>query len=338
MKKRTRPADPLGERPKPITGLSEPNYLNDELRTKSSTALTACEEVWVPHSEQDIVIAKIRAYIDGWARAADKSNAGGRRLSQYSQAGKSATMKRLKLVLAEASARAGLQPNKHQVVIVTLKKRMTLKSLYREILRKLGDPHHDQERVETDTLLQRIRELSQEVGLELLVIDEVQHLDNKSKDATAILDQLKTFVDEGLFPTVFVGDEESIDFFERNAKLAARLGEPLELRPMEPLNDDELGARDAIAFRRFCDRFDDALKKSGAIGRLAGLKEKSLLDGLILASGGHVGRVARILQVAVAFAAWRDAETVEAFDLSHAVRSFAMKNQWIDHDPYSARA
>jgi hypothetical protein len=137
---------------------------------------------------------------------------------------------------------------------------------------------------------------------------------------------------------VFVGDEDSLVFFERNGKFAARLGDPLQLRPMQPLNDDAQGRADALAFKLFCDRFDIALRKARAMGKLAGLKNDALLDGLILASNGHVGRVARILQVAVPHAIWRGADTVEAYDLSHAVRSYAIKNKWIDHDPYSTKA
>jgi hypothetical protein len=67
----------------------------------------------------------------------------------------------------------------------------------------------------------------------------------------------------------------------------------------------------------------------------AGLGEPAILTSLHAASGGHVGRVARILQEAVKHAAWRDAVTIDTFDLSHIVRTFAMPN-WIDHDPFTA--
>ncbi|WP_394651986.1 TniB family NTP-binding protein [uncultured Sphingomonas sp.] len=330
--------DPLGVAPQPLTGDLQPRFLDEAMRTASEKALAACEAVWVEHHEQEVVIAQIRSYLGTWALAEDKHSCGGRRLSQYSQAGKSAAMKRLRRVLAQIRREQGLEPNDYQVVIITLRKRLSLKQLYRLILKNLGDPHYEQERVGPDTLLKRIEEHSRLLGVELLVIDEVQHLDNASRDATEVLDQLKVFVDEALFPIVFVGDEDSVGFFERNQKFAARLGTPLELRPMEPLRDDDLGQSDALAFRQFCDRFDRALRKSRAISKRAGLKNPHLLDGLILSSKGHVGRVARILQVAVAHSVWRGAETIEAYDLSHAVRTYAMKNKWILEDPYSRHA
>lgn len=337
MKKQQRPADPLGTRPKPVTGDLTPRFLDEILRKRSAAALAACEAIWIKHDAQEIIIAQIRAYLEAWALAEDKMSCGGRRLSQYSQAGKSATMKRLRRMLAKIQADLGQTPNEYQVVIVTLKKHLTLKQLYRAILSGIGDPHQNQDPVGVDTLLERIEEHSALVGLELLVIDEVQHLDNATRDATSILDQLKTFVDQAIFPIVFVGDEDSEGFFERNGKFAARLGDPLQLRQMEPLADDEVGMADALSFRMFCHEFDQALVKSKAISRPAGLKNPALLDGLILASDGHVGRVARILQVAVPHAVWRGAKTVEAYDLSHAVRSYAIKNKWITYDPYSVR-
>jgi hypothetical protein len=333
MKKALPEIDPLGERPAPVTGDAAPRYLDEELRVRSEEALSICQGIWVKHERQDIIIAQLRAYLGAWSKTVDKSSCGGRRLSQYSQAGKSATMRRLRKLLGHLGRERGLAPNKFQVVIITLKKRLSLKGLYRLILKQLGDPHYDQAKVSTETLLRRIEELSVRLGVELLVIDEVQHLDNQTRDAIEVLDQLKTFIDEALFPIVFVGDEDSLPFFERNCKLAARLGDPLELRPLRPLSDDA----DAAAFQTLCARFDRALVKRLAIEKLAGLDGTPLLDGLMLASSGHVGRVARILQIAVPFSIWRGAETVEAYDLSYAIRSYAIKNRWIDSDPFSIK-
>lgn len=326
--------DTVGIRPSPVTGSLKPFFFDDTLRERSEQALAACQAIWIKNDLQDIVIAQLRAYLGAWRVATDRSSAGGRRLSQYSQAGKSATMRRLRKLLAHGARQRGEKPNRYQVVIITLKKRLTLKNLYRLILKKLGDPHHDQEKVSIETLLQRIEELSTRLGVELVVIDEVQHLDNATKDTTDVLDQLKVFVDEALFPIVFVGDEDSEGFFERNVKFAARLGDPLKLEPLRPLPDTP----DAEAFEQFCHRFDLALRNAGALGQLAGLKDKHLLDGLMEASGGHLGRVARILQVAVPHSVWRGAKTLDAYDLSHAVRSYAIKNKWVSHDPYSTKA
>lgn len=335
MKKALIEIDPLGEPPAPETGSRERKFTDKALEMKSESALVCTLEIWIEHEAQEIIIAQLRSYIAMWHKCADRSLCGGRRLSQISQAGKSATMKHLRRVLAMLRATRGISHNHYQVVIVTLRKRLTLKQLYSEILKAMGDPHYDQTNVGISTLLRRIEEHSVRLGIELLVIDEAQHLDNATKDAAEILDQMKTFVDQALCPIVFVGDEDSLGFFERNGKLAARLGEPLELPAMDPLCNDRRGEADALAFKQFCHRYDKALVDVGAISRLAGLHKSALLNGLLLVSQGHIGRIARLLQIAVPHAVWRGAETVEAFDLSHATRVYAMKNQWIDFDPFS---
>ena len=333
MKKEPLQPDPLGTRPPPLTGDPVPRFADEALRERSEAALATCLGIWVANDRQDMVIAQVRSYLGAWHLADEKEACGGRRLSQYSQAGKSATMRRLKKVLAKQRRTRGLAPSKYQVVIVTLRKRLTLNQLYRAILKKMGCPHWNQEKISVDTLLCRIEEHAALIGMELLVIDEIQHLDNDTKDAEAVLHQLKVFVDEAYFPIVFVGDEDSLPFFERNQKLAARLGDPLELRPLKPLENDD----DALAFQKLCHKFDLALVKADVFTRPAGLSKKLLLDGLMIASGGHVGRVASLLQIAVPHAIWRGADAVEAFDLSHAVRSYAIKNNWVGFDPWSDR-
>src|SRR3546814_14566211 len=72
--------------------------------------------------------------------------------------------------------------------------------------------------------------------------------------------------------------------------------------------------RDAIHFKAFCSRYDDKLVESGAVRKSPGLSGSAMLEGLIIASGGHVGRVSRILEQAVEHAAWRGAWTVEQYD------------------------
>jgi hypothetical protein len=41
------------------------------------------------------------------------------------------------------------------------------------------------------------------------------------------------------------------------------------------------------------------------------------------------------LEHAVEHAAWRGALTVEAYDLSHIARTYAMPMGWVAHDPFS---
>ena len=54
-----------------------------------------------------------------------------------------------------------------------------------------------------------------------------------------------------------------------------------------------------------------------------------------MATGGHVGRVARLFKEATVGAVERGAEFLEPFDLSNATRNYAIANGWIDRDPFS---
>lgn len=67
------------------------------------------------------------------------------------------------------------------------------------------------------------------------------------------------------------------------------------------------------------------------------LAEDDVLEALIDVSGGHVGRVARLIQVALPAALERGAVTIERYDLSNAIRDFAIGLGWIDHDPFMMR-
>ena len=60
-----------------------------------------------------------------------------------------------------------------------------------------------------------------------------------------------------------------------------------------------------------------------------------MLTALIEASGGHIGRAARIIQVALPEALERGAVTLEPYDLSNAVRDYAMELGWVGYDPFS---
>src|SRR3546814_11890068 len=65
---------------------------------------------------------------------------GGLRLSQDSQAGKSATFGRVKQILADQRAEQRLPPNDYQVLIVGLDKKTSLKSVFQDVLLEMHDP------------------------------------------------------------------------------------------------------------------------------------------------------------------------------------------------------
>ncbi len=322
--------DPLGVQPEPLTGGRKAVFGDVDARRRSSLAANLLQDEWIEHAPQRAIIDELMRYRDD-TRGRLGRPLTGRRLSQFSQAGKSRTMERLKTEMAREREAAGLPVNPHQVVIVELDRRMTLKGFYQEVLRKLDDDFWD-EKVNAKVLENRIADFVRRLGVEILVADEVQHLRRRANEAGEVTDRLKVFLDRGVVPLVLVGDEDSVPFFGANGKLAARLGRPLELAPLKRVRSD------AKLFKQFCVAIDALLVSNGVFDIASGLDDRDVLDALLTVSGGHVGRVARLVGIAASEAALRGADRIEAYDLSRATRDFAIGAGWLNDDPFSRKA
>jgi hypothetical protein len=342
--------DPLGKQPRHVTGNAAPDYSDPHLDARVDSANAAFATIWVDHPPQAAVINQLRRYIRQ-TQGRRGVPISGRRLSQETQAGKSALVWRLKAELAAERKAAGLPPNKYQVVIITIEKHMTLKSFLQEILKQLGeeeiepDPEQFERRRKRDqpvedrrsykTLETRIARWSVRLGVDLIVADEAQRLDRVASDASNVTERIQTFLDRGIVPLLLVGNGRSHAFFEKNRDLCARLSKPLTLRQLRPDAKTEAGKADAKLFKGFCSDLDAKLVATGAVKVSPRLTDHATLYALLDVSNGHVGRVARLIEEALPLAAERDAVTIEAIDLSNAVRGYAIGNGWIETDPFS---
>lgn len=312
--------------PVPQTGHASAQY--DMAATlREVTAMKAFKAIVVPHAPQEAVMARIEAL-----RLRTVGTRGaplpGLRLSERPQAGKSKTLERYRLDLAERMVAEGSEPNPYQILYLNLRTRVTVKMVCQQLLRLLGDPHSDQGN--TDQVLQRASEFMAHRGVELLIVDEVQHLSNARNDSNEVTDELKNFLDEGIVPLVLAGNLDSKKFFERNDQLASRLGAPLELSPLDPKMSGQ-----AKLFKAFCINLDNALHASGAVRQLSGFGQSEIVGGLLKASDGHVGRVCRVVEAALEHAVRRDADYIEVYDLSFAARSFAVPQGYVFSDPFA---
>jgi hypothetical protein len=327
------------------------------------------EDMWVDTDRQRAILNNIRKYMRVCAKRRRRKGTpiSGRRLSQFSQAGKSAIAERLIIELEQEAIAAGEEPNPFRVIHITIDQRMSLKMLYQEILNRLADDFIDEpsgrglritprprdgiKGKATDTiktLEQRVEEWVVKLGVELIVVDEVQRLvtdpnrgtidrDDPSSyftaDAMDVTKKLQAFLDRGVVPIFFIGDETSKVFFDLNSHFAARLHDPLELLPLNMTK-----VSDQKRFFDFCVEYDRQIVKQKVTSVPTCLTQPAVLTALITASGGHIGRAARIIQVALPAALERGAVTMEAYDLSNAVRDFAIGLRWVDHDPFSVVA
>ena len=301
-----------------------------EANDRAADAARAFKGIWVEHDPQTRVIDELRRYVRECHGYGGKPLIGCR-LSEHSQAGKSATMARLKAVLTEERAAKGLEPNEHQVIIIELDSQTTVKAAWQEVLQALNDEFWD-DPVSAKVLERRIAKWVKDLDVELLVIDEVQHLDRKTTDAKLVTDRLKVFLNRGIVPLVLVGDEMADGFFASNPKLRARLPRALELKPLDVTNKDK--KQDIRFFKRFCEKLDEAVHALGFLAHKADLGTDEMLSALAEVSRGHVGRVARIVEVAFPEAVGRGADRIEAYDLSNAVRKYAIGNNWVTRDPF----
>lgn len=352
-------------KPKRITGLAKPDPADLFAQARAEVAEDIVTNIWIDTDRQRAILNDVRRYMRNAAKKRRGTPLGGRRLSQFSQAGKSAVAERLIAELEEEAVAAGRESNKHRVVHITISSRMTLKMLFMAILNRLADDFLDEpgnralaigrksaediRGKSTDNVMvleQRIEEWVRRLGVELIVIDEVQLLVTKhtsnvadvrygraylTADAFDVTKKFQSFIDRGVAPMLFIGDETSADFFRLNGQFAARLGTALELQPL-----DVSRTADRKQFMKFCADYDREVIRLGAVPIPTCLDQPAVLTALIRASGGHIGRAARIIQEALPAAVERGAATMEAYDLSNAVRDYAMDLGWVDQDPFSA--
>ncbi len=309
----------------PVTGRALPQY-DREGTLRETAAKDAMRSISIQYPKQTAIMERIEAL-----RLSTIGVRGvplpGLRLSQVSQAGKTKTFEQYIAGLKMRARADGQDPNRHQVVYIGLNRRVTVKMLYQRLLTKLGDPHPEKGNLET--LVQRAEEFLRRFDVQLLIVDEIQHLANSRSDSGEVTDELKSFLDQGLVPVVFAGNEESKRFFEANSQLSVRLGTPLELTPTD-LN----ASAEARMFRSFCIQLDEAITRSGVVRQSSNFGSKEALSGLFVASSGHVGRVCRLVGAALEHAARRDADYIEIYDLCHAVENLALPAKWTRRNPF----
>lgn len=290
-------------------------------------AIRRFDEIFIEHEPQMRIISRIEAL-----RVTTAGKRGvplpGVRLSQCSQAGKTSALKQYSIWLSRERPQA--EPNPYRILYLNLRTGITLKMLCIELLTMLGDPFPT--RGHLDVLLCRLDVAMRARHVELLIIDEVQWLAKARVDCQMVTDQLKNFLDRGIVPLVLAGNEESLPFFTQNCQLSARLGSPLELLPVTTATETS-----ATAFKQFCYALDHAMVEAEVIQHPSGLHHKEPLVALMKASGGHVGRVSRIVAASLDHALWRAAPAIELYDLAAGIQAMAIASGWAEKNPLGSK-
>lgn len=325
--------DPLGVQPTPVHGDPKPDHADAARNARAEAVLPFFKANYIEHQPQTDVVEQLLGYMRS-ARRLTGSPMDGRRLSEHSGAGKSRMIEHLLRTAAMRRAEAGLPPNPHQIVRLELDKTTSVATFFRQALRLMGDEHWNDKRATIDELEERLSEFVRRLEVEALVGDEVQHLDRKTTNAAQVTDRFKTFLNRGVVPLILVGDEDADVFFGKNPKFAARLGTPLHLKPL----DVRSSKPDQKLFLDFCQALDASMVAAKIVDQPGGLALKGVRSQLAAISGGHVGRVCRLVCEATQHALRRGSPLVERHDLSVATRTYAIGLKWVFNDPFSSRA
>lgn len=213
------------------------------------------------------------------------------------------------------------------IVYVALESASTSRRLMVQILHALGDPMAD--RGTEQALRRRVIEYLRRLGVQLLMTDEVNHLSFRSNAKADITDALKSFLDAGVTPIVFLGTDAARPMFASNLQLNGRLLAPLDMPKLVPSKSE-----DRDLFASFVWGLCEGVAERGVLQRNPALTEQATLGALMEVSDGIVGRVSRLFEVAIEIALRRGSETLDIVDLSLAVDRWALGQNFADRNPF----
>ncbi|WP_375762581.1 ATP-binding protein [Bradyrhizobium sp. B025] len=252
-------------------------------------------------------------------------------------------MYRETVVAAEAIER-GLFPatmdrkeiaNAQRIVLhITLEGVTSIKNLAEEILLCFGV----KEKGSTNSLLKLAYDYLKKFEVELLIIDEVQHLKTtkeKNKFAelregeTALTNTFKTMLIRGLVPMVFIGITEARPLVFNDEQLADRCLVEIDY---DCLDFAVKAERDI--FLDYCGRVGLKLKQHGLFEEASNFLAQGIPACLHAASTGRIGIVSRIVMQAATFAAEEGAPQVLREHLKKAVDAWAIPRKVTDYNPF----
>lgn len=217
------------------------------------------------------------------------------------------------------------------VLKVDLERGSTPKKFMMSILQAYGDLHagHGNELA----LKIRVFACFERLGTELLIVDELQHLNYRNGVKNDVTDTLKGMLDAGVIPMAFLGTEEAAPMFVRNLQLNGRLLPPCDLHPLTARRPDHQNL-----FATFVAKLEQVVVERGILPQRSNLAGDNLLPGLFEVSAGVIGRVCRLFEAALVHALRRDADKLERIDISWATENWAMEQAFIDRNPFGREA
>lgn len=213
------------------------------------------------------------------------------------------------------------------LVYIPLEEGTTSKKLMSSILDFFGDKYSSSGNEQV--LKNRVKACFERFGTDLLFIDEVQHLDYRNSGANNATDSLKRFLDDGVVPIVFLGVDEAKAFFTKNIQLGSRLIAPSDFKPL-----DARSRSDRSLLASYAASLDQAIVQKGILTEPSALRDSWVIQCLHSVTDGVIGRVSRLLEVALVIALRRGATRIERYDLALAVDSWGIANGVVKLNPF----
>lgn len=212
-------------------------------------------------------------------------------------------------------------------VKIDLEKSSTTKKLMTSILIDMGDAYA----TSGNEQILKIRAFNalRRFKVQLLFVDEIQHLKFGGGVRAEVTDVLKLMLDMGIVPIVFLGTEDAKQIFNSNIQLSSRLLAPCDLKPLDPAIISE---RDM--FVSFVRRMEESIFTMGILPEKSDFQSLGLMPSLFEASSGIVGRASRLFEEALRVALSRGAHKLEPYDLALATETYGKENLLLTHNPF----
>lgn len=308
---------------KPTTG-SQDEVVSLDMNDVLTDAEHSFDAIYLPYPRHKLMQVSIDRVMRHGMKAKGSAMRG-LRVSGPTGSGKTTGIEQYVIHLLE---RGEFPKGSNPVLYIRLRKKTTVTKVLRSIVRKFGDRHSTCR--DEEELNEQVRNCIERAGIKLIVLDECQHLKNLSNDSMEVTDQFKVFLDDSIVPVVFVGTNDADPMFAANPELCGRLGSPIDLKPLE-WNDGD----DMACFTEFMRRLDEEMVKRDLVDRTSGLDSHYNVACLYLASGGVIGMAYRIVREALLIAIARDAEFVEHYDLALATKRWAIENKITKANPFT---
>lgn len=215
-----------------------------------------------------------------------------------------------------------LEAGRIPVLMVTLTANQTRKGMAQDILKtieKFGYQTLWTKGTETE-LLGRVQKNIEHHQVELLILDEFQHLVHSEdlKVAATVSDTIKSLLTESVVPVVMSGIEGAWEPLRANVQLAQRCAAPIVLSPLSVAN-----AEDESLFVSFLLTYLRQFEERGLIEDALGvLSKENVPECIFEASDGVLGRACNLLKDALFVATVRGSRAIIVEDLSEAAERF----------------